>query len=117
MTSRRPGRVFWLWTAAADVLAPGTGKRRINSRMQELYEDGQNAHTRISELASEVRFLRRELHRVEGQNNMFLVQDEMNLVPLKGPPPEETNQPVSNDTETTIPLHAVNKAMANAWLT
>lgn len=35
---RKPGICFWVWTFAVGVVSPGKGKRRVNSRMTELYE-------------------------------------------------------------------------------
>ncbi len=78
MAPRKPGRIFWTWTFIVGVFSPGKGKRRINSRMQELYQYIRALEKRNSELTSENMYLRKELHRSEGERNLFLVQDEMN---------------------------------------
>lgn len=117
MTSRKPGRIFWIGTFAVGVFSPGTGKRRINKRMQSLHEDNKNLRRentslreRNLELTKDAKYLREELRRVEGLNSWFLLQDEMNdgLAVIHESPFGDTNQPDGHDVETTIPLAAVN---------
>lgn len=102
-------RRFWLWTRTIDVFSPGRGKRRINIRMQEMQKDLDAALKQNSELTSENKFLRTELQRITGENNLFRVQDEMNAAIRESaftPPPP--NLLFSSDAETTAPLQVVN---------
>lgn len=85
MSPRKPGLGFWIHVRLADLFSPGSGSHRINARLREAYEDGQGAHVRNSALTEEVKFLRRELFRVQGENNMFHVQDAINLVGTSEP--------------------------------
>lgn len=99
MKPRKPGRTFWICTFIVGVFSPGTGKRRVNRKMQVLYRDARSQEIKNSELTSENKYLRRELQRVQGANNAFHVQDEMTdgLVRL-----------AHADTENTMPLSVVN---------
>lgn len=99
MNPRKPGRIFWIGTFAVGIFSPGSGKRRVNSRMQELHRERVSLRDLNSELTSENQFLRRELHKLQGANNAFHVQDEINtgLIPA-----------ARADTESTMSLCAVN---------
>lgn len=99
MNPRKPGRIFWIGTFAVGIFSPGTGKRRVNSRMQELHRNCVSLQDRNSELTSDNQSLRRELYKLQGANNAFHMQDEINtgLIP-----------PACADTESTMPLCAVN---------
>lgn len=95
MTPRKPGRIFWATTYAADVFKPGTGKHRINARLQETYASTRELEEKNTALTSEVKYLRGELYRVTGEHRMFLVQDEMNRA--LGVPEEKL--PTGSDAE------------------
>lgn len=119
--NRKPGRVFWITTFAVGVLSPGTGKRRIKRRMQEIHQDNETLRQdnkslkcRNSELMSENEFLRGELRRVEGENAMFLVQDEMNLALIHDSHVADSRLPASSDDKSTNSLQVVNQPMARA---
>jgi len=106
MKPRKPGRTFWIITFAVGITSPGTGKRRINSRMQELYKGIKSRDVKIemlsdlnSELTSENSFLRRKLSEAVGERNMFLFQDEINSAVI-----DKDLQGV----DTTMPLTVVN---------
>jgi len=109
MTLHKPGWCFWLVTRTTDVFSPGTGKRRIDARLDGYYSDLQEERVRNSELTSENSYLRRELLRVEGQRNLLLIQDDMNTV-IHGSP---TNLPFSNAVG-AWPLNTVNEPLAKA---
>lgn len=108
MTAHKPGRIFWLVTRVAEIWAPGTGKRRINDRMREIYDDSVNANVGREELAHEVRHLRRGLYIAEGLNNLMCVQDEMNAAIIQEP--EFVNQKLptgssAEEAENTLSLY------------
>lgn len=111
MAPRKPGRVFWLLTFAVGVYSPGKGKRRINNRMQEIYRAYKFSQECNLSLTSEVKFLREALRRVEGENSTFRLQDDFNEAIRDMP---DGSRSGNVDTETTIPLHAVNEALAKA---
>jgi hypothetical protein len=111
MPPREPGRIFWLWTFIVGVFSPGKGKRRINSRMQELYQYARAVEERNSVLTSENSFLRRELGRVEGERNLFLVQDEMNAG-IHEPGFASTNLLPSNKAEVASSFDTRHQALA-----
>lgn len=100
MNPRKPGRIFWVYSFVVGVFSPGTGKRRVNTLMQNLHKDNKALRRSNSELTSENEHLRTALYSVQGQNNMFLVQDEMNAALF-----HRTRRP---DTENTMPLSTVN---------
>jgi hypothetical protein len=111
MAPRKPGRVFWLLTFAIGVISPGRGKRRINRRMQEIYQAYKSSQEHNLSLTSDVKFLRGELRRLQGENNTFYLQDDINEVMRNMPTSHSFG---SDDTETTMPLRTVNKPMAKA---
>jgi hypothetical protein len=106
MNPRKPGRIFWIFTFAVGVFSPGSGKRRIGNRMQELHQGVrsrdktiESLKVRNSELTSENNYLRRRLGTLAGEKNLFLVQDEMNAA---------LNLRTEQWTGTTMPLTVVN---------
>lgn len=106
MNPRKPGRIFWVLTFAVGVISPGTGKRRINRRMQELHKGIESRDRTIrslkqlnSDMASGNLSLRRELYASVGKNNTFLAQDEMN---------DALIQRDTSWTDATMPLTVVN---------
>lgn len=90
MAPSKPGRRFWISIRVANFFAPGTGSRRIDAKLRELYTYGQDADARTAVLELENRVLRQDLFRVTGEHNGCLVQDDFNYA--GGLSPEFVNQ-------------------------
>jgi hypothetical protein len=89
-------------TRIADFCSPGSGKHRVDTYLDEVYTNLQEALRAKAELATENQFLRRELHCAKGLNNLFLVQDEMNKA-IHEPEFVSANLPFGSGEE-TVPL-------------
>lgn len=111
MTSSNPGRASRLLTTALDAMFPATGTRRINMR-----QENEALHVRNSELTSECRYLRRELSRVQGENNLFREQDDFNAA-IHEPQFMSANLPFGNDAESTMAFSVPNGPAVKAKLT
>lgn len=107
MTAHRPGQCFMLWNRAVDVFAPGTGTRRIQARLRQLSKERDDSLTRNDELASEIQFLRRQLHCLTGERNLLVAQDEWN-VDIHESKFMSSHLLDSRNTESTMHLHVVN---------
>lgn len=101
---RLPGRIFWIRTLTVAALSPVAGKRRIDAMIQETEQELQDELIKNEALVSENTYLREELYRIQGDNNLFRVQDEMNLAVNQKKPRPRTTSWACTDMETTVSM-------------
>ena len=106
---RLPGGL--VFTKSGELLACDQG----NSRMQEIYQHSKKVQKRNSELTSENASLRRELRRVQNENNTFHLQDDFNAALIQKLP-IGTARSGGSDMGNTVPRNVFNQPMANASL-
>lgn len=101
---RLPGRIFWLHTLALAVLSPTAGKRRIDAGIQKIEQEREETRIKNDALVCENIYLREELYRLQGDNNLFRVQDEMNSAIGQEKPHHHAPSWACPDMETTVSM-------------
>lgn len=101
---RLPGRIFWIRTLMIAIVSPSAGKRRIDAGIQQTEQELLEERLKNDGLIEDNRYLREELYRVQADNNLFHVQDDMNRVSRAGNPHARTTSWACPDMETTLSM-------------